>query len=149
MSQILQTILDDIKTAMKEREKEKLECLRTLHSEIKNIAINNGIELTDDVVLTALSKALKQKNESLEQFQKGNRTDLAEAEERKIIYISKYLPAQLSDNDLEQIIKAAILEVGAVSKKDMGKVMKAIMPKTNGRADGKKVSALVGKLLPA
>ncbi len=147
-SPLLDRILSDVKEAMKSRQQKRLDTLRTLHSDIKNVSINNQVEITDDVCLDQIAKTIKQKNDTLEQFRAAGRTDLVEEEEMKIEFLKAYLPQQLSEAELEALVKEAIAEVGATSKKEMGAVMKALAPRTKGRAEGKTVSALVQKLLP-
>jgi uncharacterized protein YqeY len=147
MSKLLEKILDDIKTSMKAGEKDKVVNLRSLHSEIKNIGINQKIEITDDIVLGVVSKGIKQRRDSAEQFLKGNRQDLVDAANTEITWLEVYLPQQLSEDDVRDLVKNTIAEVGASSKKDMGNVMKALMPKVTGQADGKLVSRLVSELL--
>lgn len=147
-SPLLDRILSDVKEAMKSRQQKRLDTLRTLHSDIKNVSINNQVEITDDVCLDQIAKTIKQKNDTLEQFRAAGRTDLVEEEEMKIEFLKAYLPQQLSEAELEALVKEAIVEVGATSKKEMGAVMKALAPRTKGRAEGKTVSALVQKLLP-
>jgi len=147
MDNLLNRILNDIKIAMKSGEKEKLLSLRSLHSDIKNIGINQKVDLTDEVVITAVAKSIKQRRESLEQFKKGNRQDLVDKTTAEIACLTPYLPQQLSEDALKEMIRLAIQETGASVKKDMGKVMKFLMPKTSGKADGKLISRLVSELL--
>ena len=147
-SPLLDRILNDVKEAMKSRQQKRVDTLRTLHSDIKNVSINNKVEISDEICLDQIAKTIKQKNDALEQFRAAGRTDLVEEEEMKIEFLKAYLPQQLSEAELEALVKEAIAEVGATSKKEMGAVMKALAPRTKGRAEGKTVSALVQKLLP-
>jgi len=147
MSELLSNILEDIKVSMKSGEKEKVVCLRGLHSDIKNVGINQKIEITDDVVLSVISKAVKQRKDSAEQFAGGGRQDLVEKTEVEISWVEKYLPAQLSEGEVEELVKNAIAETGATGRQDMGKIMKILMPKVAGKADGKLVSQFVSKAL--
>ena len=146
-SALLDRILGDVKEAMKAKDHVKLDALRTLHSDIKNIAINSRTEISDETCVDAISRSLKQKGDAIEQFRKAGREDLVEEETLKSNYMRVYLPEPLSEAELEEIVKAAIAETGATSRKDMGAVMKAVGPKTKGRADGRAVSGMVQKLL--
>ena len=142
-------IQQDIKQAMKDKDKVKLSTLRLLMSEIKNKEIDAGGELEEGDILSIIQKAAKQRKESIEQYKKGGRDELAAKEKRELEILSAYLPKQLSQEELESIIKEAIEKCGATSPKEMGKVMKEVMPAVKGRADGKEVNALVRKLLEA
>jgi uncharacterized protein len=146
-SQILDTLLADIKQAMKAQEKEKLLCLRTLHSEIKNIELIDRREINDASVAAVVTKAVKQRAESVEQFRAAGRTDLVDKEQFQIDVFKKYLPAQLSKEEIEDIVAKAIAEAGAQGKQDIGKVMKIVMPQVKGRADGKLVNEIVAAKL--
>lgn len=138
----------DIKNAMKEKNSEKLLALRTLMSDTKNVAIkNNRREPSDDDFLTALNKAIKQRQDSVEQFRSGGRMELALVEETQLTIFKEYLPEQLSDSELEQMISETIASVGATTKKDMGKVMKELSPKLKGKADMKQVNLIISKTL--
>lgn len=140
-------ILEDIKTAMREKDKEKLAALRLISAEIKQIEVDKRIELDDQDVIAVLTKMVKQRKESIDQFQKANRTDLVQQEESELSVIMPYLPEQLSDEDVKATIEVAIKESGAESIKDMGKVMAIIKPKLEGRADLSKASQLIKSLL--
>jgi len=148
MSEVLTRILADVKAAMIAKESVKLAALRTLHSDIKNVSINEKVEITDAVCFDVIAKTIKQKADSLEQFRAAGRTDLIAEEEAKVAQLKTYLPAQLSEAEVEALVKETIAEVGATSKKEMGAVMKAIGPKVKGKADNKLVSSFVQKLLP-
>jgi uncharacterized protein YqeY len=125
----------------------RVETLRFLLSEVKNVGINEKRELDDDVVKGVLARLAKQRREGIEQFRGAGRDDLAAAEEAQLAILEAYLPRQLSDAELEAALRAIIQEVGAASKKDMGKVMKAAMERLAGAADGKRISAVTGRLL--
>jgi hypothetical protein len=142
-SSILDTLLADIKVAMKAQEKEKLLCLRTLHSEIKNLKLIEQKEASDGNVAGVIARAIKQRSESVEQFKAAGRTDLADWEQFQIDLFKKYLPAQLSREEIEGIAAAAIAKANAQGKQDMGTVMKLVMPQVKGRADGKFVNEVV------
>ncbi len=146
-SKLLDDLLADIKTAMKSRENDKLVALRSLHAQIKDATVNQGKETTDGDVATVLAKAIKQRQDSIEQFRAGGREDLVVKEQQEIEIYKKYQPAQLSQPEIEELVKKAIAETGAAGKKDMGKVMQALMPQVKGRADGKLVNQVVQALL--
>lgn len=142
-SSLLQEILADIKAAMKAHDSVTLEVLRTLHSDIKNVAINAKKDVTDDVVLDVLAKSIKQRNESIEMLRKGGREENAQEEEKTLAVYQKYLPKQLSEDEVKALIEEIKAQVGAQGPKDMGKIMKELTPKTKGRFDGRCVSDLV------
>ena len=140
---IVERIQNDQKSALKAGEKDRLSALRLLSSELKNRRIELGRDLTDEDAIEVLMKALKQRRESEEQFGKGGRPELAAREAAEAEVIRGYLPAQLSDEELNAMVDAAIAEAGATSMKDMGAVMGRLMPKLKGRAEGAVVSARV------
>ena len=141
-------ITEDMKTAMKAGEKDRLKVVRLMMAAIKQIEIDKRIELDDAAVLSVLDKMVKQRRDSIEQFQKGNRNDLADIELAEIVVLKNYLPEQLSDAELDAMIDAAIAATGAESIRDMGKVMGQIKAQAAGAADmgavGAKVKARLG-----
>ena len=147
-SPLLDRLMEDIKQAMKERAQDRLTALRTLHAQVKDATVNQGKDPTDDDVLTILNRAIKQRLDAVEQFRKGGREDLAAKEEAEIGYYRRYQPVQLAESEVEELARQAIAESGAVGKADTGKVMKVLMPKVKGRADGKLVNQVVSRLLP-
>ena len=136
-------ITEDMKIAMKEGKKTKLNLIRMLRSEIRYKEIEKGSELDDNGIIDVLSSAAKKRKESIEEFKKGGREDLVAREEKELEIIFSYLPEQLSEEDLLKVIDESISEVEAQSPKDVGKVMRVIIPKVKGRADGKKVNQMV------
>lgn len=114
---------------------------------LQNEAIKLGTDLTEDDVLTVLNREMKQRKESLHEFEQANREDLVDKTKVEIEALQVYMPSQLTDEELQQIVNETIKEVGATSKSDMGKVMGAIMPKVKGKADGGKVKQLVQNTL--
>ena len=136
-------INDDMKAAMKARETEKLGAIRLLTAALKQKEVDERIEITDEVVLAIIEKMLKQRKDSIAQFTTGNRLDLAAKEEFEVGILSAYMPQQLSEADVAEILNGVINETGAASSKDMGKVMNALRPKVAGRADMGKLSAMV------
>ncbi len=137
----------EMRSAMKEKDRERLSVLRMIRSEIKNLEIQEGQPLEDEAILTLISKAAKQRREAIAQFQKGGRDDLVQQETRELQIILEYLPQQLSPDELKQLIEKAVAAVGAKTLKDMGTVMKQVMADAGGRADGKEVQQLVRELL--
>ncbi|PZD93940.1 GatB/YqeY domain-containing protein [Paenibacillus sambharensis] len=138
---------DDMKQAMKSKDKFKLSTIRMIRSTIKNQEIELKRDLDDNEVLDILSREIKQRKDSLQEFEKAGRNDLAEHVAAEIDIISEYLPEQLTEEEVKEIVKQTIQETGASSKADMGKVMAALMPKVKGRADGKLVNQLVQQFL--
>ncbi|WP_409297606.1 GatB/YqeY domain-containing protein [Peribacillus sp. SCS-26] len=141
---LLERLNNDMKQAMKNKEKDKLSVIRMLKAAIQNEAIkHNRSELTEEEELTVLSRELKQRKDSLQEFEKAGRQDLADKLLTEIDYVEVYLPEQLSGDEVSEIVKQTISETGASSKADMGKVMAAVMPKVKGKADGSLVNKLV------
>ncbi|MFC4558858.1 GatB/YqeY domain-containing protein [Virgibacillus kekensis] len=138
----------DMKQAMKDKDKERLSVIRMVKSSLQNEKIKLGNkELSEDEELTILSRELKQRKDSLQEFEAAGRDDLVEKLETEINILQEYMPEQLSEEELEAIVQSTISEVDATSKKDMGKVMSAIMPKVKGKADGSQINKLVQKHL--
>ncbi|MFD1705451.1 GatB/YqeY domain-containing protein [Siminovitchia sediminis] len=145
---LLNRLNEDMKQAMKSKEKEKLSVIRMLKAALQNEAIKLGNkQLSEDEELTVLSREVKQRNESLQEFKKAGREDLAQKVQEELEYISVYMPEQLSDEEVEKLVQQAIAETGASSKADMGKVMGVLMPKVKGKANGALVSKLVQRHL--
>ncbi len=143
---IIERIDSDLKVAMKSSEKVRVSTLRMVKASLKNLEIEKG-ELSDDDVIGVLSTQAKQRRESISEFEKGGRQDLADQERAELAVILSYLPEQLSEEELTGIIQETIRETGASSLKDMGRLMKNLMPRVKGRADGKLVSRKVKELL--
>lgn len=146
-SAIKERLNDAVKEAMRAKDKDRLSVLRMATSALKQIEVDERIELEDTRVLAVLEKLIKQRKESAEQFTKGGREDLASKERTEITVLQEFLPAALSADELEQIIRDTIAETGAQSAKDMGKVMTAIKPKVQGRADMSVLSQQIKSLL--
>ncbi|MGC1519976.1 MAG: GatB/YqeY domain-containing protein [Steroidobacteraceae bacterium] len=140
-------ITDDMKAAMRSGEKERLGVIRMITSAIKQREVDERITLDDPQVLSVLEKMIKQRKESLVQFQAGNRQDLVDKEAAEITLLQGYLPAQLSDAEIDGLIKDAIAASGAASIKDMGKVMAIIKTQAQGRADLGSVGAKIKAIL--
>lgn len=142
-------IVDDMKSAMRAKEKDRLSVLRLVKSQIMNKEIEKGSELTDEEIQKTLNTLVKQRRDSAEQYDKADRPELAENERSEIVFIEGYLPQKASSEELETAVAAAVSETGAESMKDMGNVMKATMARLSGKTvDGKAISELVrAKLL--
>ena len=141
-------ITEDMKAAMRASEKERLSTIRLVQAAIKQREVDERITLDDTQVLVVLEKMVKQRKESIAQFEQGGRKDLADKERREIELLQAYLPAQLSDSELDVLIREAVAATGAASIKDMGKVMGVVKSKAAGRADmaavGARVKAVLG-----
>jgi uncharacterized protein YqeY len=144
---LLKRLDDDLKTALKASESVRVSILRMVKAAVKNRQIEKGRELTDDEIVSVLSHMVKQGRESIDQFTKAGRTDLALKEEKEVAILQAYLPQQLSHEDIDLIILDAIKESSASSSRDMGKVMSILMPRIRGVADGKYVNQRVKELL--
>ncbi|UCG77852.1 MAG: GatB/YqeY domain-containing protein [Nitrospirota bacterium] len=144
---LAEAIDSDLKSALKSSDKIAVSTLRIVKSTIKNREIEKGSPLSDDEVISVLTTLSKQRKESIEHFAKGGRDDLVASETAELEVLKKYLPEQLSDEELDEIVKRAISELGVSDKKEMGKVMKKVMAETKGRADGKLVNQKVASLL--
>ena len=143
MSELSQQITEDMKTAMREKNTLALGTIRMLKSSIKNAAIEKGgadAELTDPEVVAVIRKEVKKRQDSIEQYTIAGRAELVEQEEAEMAVLNGYLPEPMSEEKIAAIIDAAIAEVGATSRKEMGQVMKIVQEKTEGRADGKTLS---------
>lgn len=136
-------LIEDMKVAMKSGDKLRLETIRSIRAQLKNAQIEKGRELTEEEELEVLQRVAKKRKESIEQFKAVGREDRAEIEAKELEIIQSYMPAQLSEEELEKLVDAVIAEVGASNIKDLGKVMKTIMPQVKGRADGKIVQQMV------
>jgi uncharacterized protein YqeY len=131
------------------KDAERLGALRMLKSAVGYAQIEKKTEtLTDADFIAVVQREVKKRRDSIEQFEKGGRPELAEIEKKEIVVLETFLPKALSPEELEQIVKATIQELGATSKKELGPVIKAVQAKAAGRADGKTISGLVGRLLP-
>lgn len=143
MSDLKNRVTDDMKSAMRNKEKLRLLTIRTILAGIKQQEVDTRLELDDTDVLAILDKMCKQRRESIAQFSKAGRNDLVEQEEAELDVIQVYLPEPLTDDELQTLISDAMSETGASSMKDMGKVMAYIKPKAQGRADMGKVSGMI------
>jgi uncharacterized protein YqeY len=148
MGKLSEQIRTDMTEAMKAKEADKLSTLRMLHSAMKYQQIEAGHELTDEEAMTVIRKAVKQRLDSIEQYEKANRPELAAKEQSEMKILNAYLPPDLSDEELEAGLREIVASTGAQSKKDLGKVMKEATARFKGRVDGRKIQEVVGRLLP-
>jgi len=138
-----EVLQQDLKTAMKEKDLIKKNVITMIRAAILQVEKDKKIELDDEGVIEVIAKGVKQRKDSIPEFEKGNRPDLVENINKEISILMSYLPQQLSKDELNQIVSETIFEVGAQSIQDLGKVMSALMPKVKGRADGKLVNSIV------
>ena len=140
---LLERLNEDMKQAMRNKEKEKLTVIRMIKASLQNEAIKLGKDLNEEQELTVLSREVKQRKDSLHEFEKAGREDLVEKIRTELQYVELYMPKQLSEDEVSKIVAETVAETGASSKADMGKVMAAIMPKVKGKADGSLINKLV------
>jgi uncharacterized protein YqeY len=143
MSLLISRIKDDMKASMKAGDKTRLGVIRLILAAIKQVEVDERIELDDDRAILVLDKMLKQRRESIKQYRDANRIDLAEIEEGEIVVIQNYLPQPLNDVEIDEMVAKAIAETGATSIKEMGLVMNILKPQMQGRADMSAVSARI------
>lgn len=136
--------------AMKAKDETRLSVLRMLKASIMKFEVEGGErkDATDEDVMKLIQKEIKSRRDSAEQFRKGDRPEMADAEEKEIAVLMEYMPPQLTEEEVTKIVKEVIEETGAKSKQDLGRVMGALMPKVQGQADGALVSKIVNSLLP-
>lgn len=144
---LLEKLNNDMKTAMKAKEKDRLTVIRMLKASIQNEQIKIGRELNEEEELTVLAREMKQRKDSLTEFEKADRPDLADKTAAEIVIVQEYMPEQLSEEEIRQIVQEAIKQTGATSPKEFGKVMGVVMPKVKGKADGNQVNEIVKSLL--
>ena len=142
-----QKLQEDLKSSMKNKDAIKKSVITLIRSSIKEYEVDDRVELQDDEIVDLIAKQLKQTRDSREEFAKAGRDDLVSKAEAEIEVLKEYLPQQLSEEELNEIVISTISEVGATSMKDMKKIMTSIMPKVKGRADGKLINELVKKNL--
>ena len=147
-SALYDKLMEDMKAAMKAHDMTAVNAIRGVVAKAKDLTVHAGKEMTDDAVISVVAKGVKQREESIAQFAAAGRTELADGEKAELEFLRRYLPAQLSEEEVAATVKAVIAELGASSKKDMGRVMKEVMARVKGQADGKLVSRLVGASLP-
>lgn len=135
-------LMDDLKTAMRDKDKLNKDAITMIRADIKRKEVDERIEVTDEQILDIISKQLKEKKASIEDFKKGNRQDLVDKTNDEIQVLLRYLPEQLSEDDLRKIVVEAIKKENISSQKEIGKLMKAVMPLVKGKADGKEVNRI-------
>ena len=140
-------LMNDLKDAMKDKDVIRKNTVQMVRSAVLQFEKDNKTELNDNGVIGVIAKELKKRKDVLPEYEKSGREDLVEGLKKEIETLLGYLPAQLSKEELVEIVKGAIAETGATSMKDMGKIMAAVMPKTKGRADGKEINAIVKEML--
>lgn len=138
-----------MRAAMKARDQARVSALRMLMTAVKNAEVERRHELSDEEAIEVVAKEAKRRRESIEMFRTGGRADLVDKESAELGVLESYLPAGLSEQEIRSLVDEAIAETGAASPKQMGEVMKALMPKVRGRADGTAVSAIVRERLGA
>ena len=140
-------ILADMKEAMRAKDQTRLEAVRLLRAAIQRREVDEQIELNDEAVLAIVQKMIKQGRDAIEQFERGNRSDLVDSETQALKVLEVYLPKQLDESEIQQLLEQAMSETGATSQRDMGKVMGWLKPKIQGRADMGSVSSAVKQRL--
>ncbi len=140
-------LMDDLKVAMRDKDVVRKSVVTMLRAAVKQVEVDQRIELDDEAIIDIIAKQIKQKNNAIVEFNNGNRQDLVELTEKEIEILMKYLPEQLDESEVARIVEEAIQTTGAMSMKDMGKVMGIVTNATKGKADGKLVADLVKKLL--
>lgn len=138
-----ETFMEEMKNAMREKNEMKKSVVTLVRSAIKQYEVDNRVELDDEGVMQIVAKEVKERKEVLPEYQKNNNTEIVEKLNAEIEYLMQYLPEQLSEEEVKNIVIETIKETGAAGMKDMGKVMPVVMAKTKGRADGKLISQLV------
>ena len=141
-------LIEDMKDSMKKGEQVRLSAIRMVRAGIKNKEIELGRELKDEDVVGVITSAIKQRKDSYTQFLNGNRMDLAEKEKKEIEALSIYLPEQMGEDEIKKRLREIISETGAATSKDIGKVMKILMPELKGKADGNLVNRIAREMLP-
>ena len=142
-----ETLMQDLKTAMKTKDKRAKDTITMVRAAVKQKEVDDRVELDDEGVLKELAKEIKERRGSIEEFEKAGRDDLVEATKAEIDVLMKYMPEQLSEEELEKLIRQVMEGNNITEKKQMGLLMKNIMPKVQGRADGKAVNAIVNRIL--
>lgn len=140
-------LLEDMKSAMKDKDTIRKNTIQSARAAILQVEKDNKVTLDDDGILDVIAKEVKRRRDVLPDYEKSGRQDLIDDLKAEIEVLLKYLPEQLTEEELEEIVRQAVKDTGATSVKDMGKIMQAVMPKVKGRADGKMVNAIVKKII--
>ena len=138
-----ETFMEELKIAMREKDEMKKNVVTMVRAAVKQVEVDNRVELDDEGIVEIIAKEVKKRKDALPEYEKSGREDAIVALKAEIDYLMKYLPEQLSEEEVKVIVVETIAEIGAAGMKDMGKVMSAVMAKTKGRADGKIISQLV------
>ena len=138
-----ETFMEELKTAMREKDEMKKNVVTMVRAAVKQVEVDNRVELDDEGIVEIIAKEVKKRKDALPEYEKSGREDAILELKSEIDYLMKYLPEQLSEDEVKEIVIATIAETGAQGMKDMGKVMSAVIAKTKGRADGKIISQLV------
>ena len=144
---IKEKLMEDLKLSMKDKDTVRKNAVQSVRAAIKQVEVDNRVELSDEDIIGVIAKEAKKRKDVLPEYEKSGRTDLIDELKKEIEVLMGYLPSQLSKEELGEIVKQAISEVGATSMKDMGKIMANVMPKIKGRADGGAVNAIAKELL--
>lgn len=147
MPTIKERLSEQMKSSMKSGDKDTLGFVRNLHAAVRKKEIDDKIELDDAGVQKIIASAMKQRQDSIEQFRQGGREDLAVKEQAELAFLKTYMPEQMGEDEIRKIVDWAVTEAKAASAKDMGNVMKLLMPKVQGKADGKLVNQIVKERL--
>lgn len=140
-------LMEDLKTSMRERDKLRKDTITMIRAAIKQREVDERVEMTDEQILDIISKQFKEKKSDIEEFKKGNRDDLVDQAKAEMEILLDYMPKQLTDDELKEIVKETIGELKIESKAQIGQLMKNIMPKVKGKADGKQVNRIALELL--
>ena len=140
-------LMEDLKSAMRSKEKRRKDTITMLRAAVKQREVDERKEMADDEILALIGKQVKQKRESIKDFQKAERVDLVEQAQEEIDILLAYLPEQLTEEEIDELVREAIEQTGATSMRDMGRIMGIVMPKVKGRADGSLISQSAKKLL--
>jgi uncharacterized protein YqeY len=140
-------LLEELKTAMKEKDTVKKNTVQMARAAILQVEKDNRITLDDDGIIDVIAKEVKKRRDVLPDYEKSGRQDLIDSLKAEIDVLLQYLPQQLSEEELEAIVRKAVQDTGAASAKDMGRIMQAVMPQVKGRADGKMINAMVKKII--
>jgi uncharacterized protein YqeY len=147
MMSLKERLLEDMKSAMKDKDTIRKNTIQSARAAILQVEKDNKVTLDDDGILDVIAKEVKRRRDVLPDYEKSGRQDLIDDLKAEIEVLLKYLPEQLTEEELEEIVRQAVKDTGATSVKDMGKIMQAVMPKVKGRADGKMVNAIVKKII--
>lgn len=142
-----ETFMEEMKSAMREKDELRKNVVTMVRAAIKQYEVDNREELNDEGVIDIIAKEVKKRKDALPEYEKSGRTELIDSLKAEIAYLAKYLPEQMTEDEIRAIVKAVISETGAAGMKDMGKVMGAVIAKTKGRADGKVINNIVKECL--